>query len=156
MQFILQLTKPKEFREVKNSLIRHAILPQPLIHHIVKPFSRDSISELNMPKYELEGANAARLLALNNADKNQATFLSASEKVGLDENQPCADPIKTNFTFNVFHRLQNGPTTSQTAKVPSAQVPHLAKQGQKPWGSSEFEDAWGVRRCSPRGLLPLQ
>ena len=41
MHRILQLSQTKEFREANSSLIRHVIFPQPLIHHIEKPYSRD-------------------------------------------------------------------------------------------------------------------
>ena len=59
MQRILQLTQTKEFREGESSLIRHVIFPQPLIHHIDKPYSRDSLTpEYDMSMYELESANA--------------------------------------------------------------------------------------------------
>jgi hypothetical protein len=37
-----------------------------------------------------DGANAARLMSLNNSDKNLATFLSARERVMLDDDQPWA------------------------------------------------------------------
>jgi hypothetical protein len=78
--------------EGDSSLIRHLVFPQPLIHHISR-FSLDP--EYNIPKYKLESANDARLLALNSncTDKNLGTFLSSTERVGLDEDLPCADPI---------------------------------------------------------------
>ena len=38
-----------------------------------------------------EEANAATLMALNNSDKNLATFLSATGRVGLDEDQTWVD-----------------------------------------------------------------
>ena len=53
---------------------------QLLIHHNEKPFSRFSIDpDYNIPMYELESANAARLLALNSnfTDKNLGNFLSS-------------------------------------------------------------------------------
>jgi hypothetical protein len=51
----------------------------------------------------------ARLMALNNSDKNLATFLSANERVGLDEDQTCVDPIRPYFTLTLIHRMRNGP-----------------------------------------------
>ena len=66
IQPILQLSQAKEFKEDDTSLIRHVVFPHPLIQHIEKPYSRFSMDpEYNLPKYELESANAARLLALN-------------------------------------------------------------------------------------------
>ena len=54
-------------------MIRHVVFPQPLIPHITRPFSSFSRTpELNIPKYELECANAARLLAFNSNSKEGA------------------------------------------------------------------------------------
>ena len=39
MQRILQLCQAREFKAGDNSLIRHVILPQPLIPYIARPFS---------------------------------------------------------------------------------------------------------------------
>ena len=44
MQRILQLTQTKEFREGKNSLIKHVIFPLPLFSYIEKPYTRDSLT----------------------------------------------------------------------------------------------------------------
>ena len=51
--------------------------------------------DYNIPMYELESANAARLLALNTncTDKNLGTFLSSTEMVGLDEGYGLIIPI---------------------------------------------------------------
>ena len=100
-------------------MIRHIVFPQPLIPHITRPFSFFSKTPgLNIPKYELECVNAARLLALksNSNDKNLGTFLSATETVGLDEDLHCADPIRASMSFSMIHSLRNVPNTYHLPK----------------------------------------
>ena len=120
MQRILQLSK----REGNSSLIRHVVLSQLLIHHIEKPFTRDSLGPgYNIPKYELESANAARLLAMNSTNKNLPTFISATERVGLDEDLACADPIRANYPFSMIHRLRDLPNAYQTSLETKCHLP---------------------------------
>ena len=96
----------------------------PSSNHIAKPYSHDSMTpECNMPKYELEAANSARLMALNNSDKNLATFLSATETVGLDEDKTCQDPIRLAFTFTMVHQLRNVPNSYQTSVAVRCHLP---------------------------------
>ena len=64
-------------------------------------------SDQNMSKYIMEASNSARLMALNNSDKTLATFLSATETVGLDEDQCCQNPIRLAYTFTMIHRFRN-------------------------------------------------
>lgn len=95
MARILQMCNAIQFEEGDISLIRHVIFPQPLIPSLEKPNPAKARS-YNIPKYELEAANAAsRLLCLNSssADKKLGTFISSTETVGLDDNLTCTDPI---------------------------------------------------------------
>ena len=59
MQRILQLCNAKEFKEGDIPLIRHVIFPQPLLTYIKRPNSTHSTVEANIPKYDIEFANAA-------------------------------------------------------------------------------------------------
>ena len=120
MQRILQLCNAKEFKAGDNSLIRHVIFPQPLIPYIARPFSTHSKTvEANIPKYELECANAARLLSLNSStkDKSLGTFLSSTETVGIDENLTCGDPIRQDLSYSIILRLRNVPNTYQSSHI---------------------------------------
>ena len=141
--YILQLSQAKEFREGNSSLIRHVVSPKPLIHHIKKPFSRFSMDpEYNIPKYELESANAPRLLALNSNcnDKNLGTFLSSTERVALDEDLPCADPIRANYPYSMIHRLHS---------VPNALSTNCHSPKNMTWPSRErSHDPWRLLCCS--------
>ena len=94
MQRILQLCNAKEFKEGDMPLITHIIFPQPLIPYIKRPNSEHSTVETNIPKYDIECANTARLLSLNSStkDKQLGNFLSSTETVGIEENLTCVDP----------------------------------------------------------------
>ena len=100
------------------------LLPQPLIHHMAKPYkSKYKESDQNMPKYVLEASNSARLIALNNPDKTLATFLSATETVGLDEDTSCQDPIRLAYTFTMTHSLRNAPNPYLTSDSARCHLP---------------------------------
>ena len=80
----------------------------------------------NIPKYELECANAARLLSLNSstADKKLATFISSTESVGMDYNLTCNDPIRQVLPFTVMTRLRGIPNTTQSAVATKIHLPN--------------------------------
>ena len=81
--------------------------------------------EYNIPKYKLESANDARLLALNSncTDKNLRTFLSSTERDGLDEDLACADPTRANYRYSMIHRLRNVPKTYQSSVSTKCHLP---------------------------------
>ena len=62
MQRILQLTQTKEFRGGESSLIKHVIFPQPLIHYINKPYSRDKLKLMMAVKILMKKMNALNRL----------------------------------------------------------------------------------------------
>ena len=57
---ILQLYNALHFKKGDGSLIKNVIFPQPLIPSLEKPNSAKGPA-YNIPKYELEAANVARL-----------------------------------------------------------------------------------------------
>jgi hypothetical protein len=79
----------------------------------------------NIPKYELESANAARLLCLNSsmADKKLATFISSTETVGMDYNLVCTDPIRQALPFTVMTKLRGIPSSTQSAVATKTHLP---------------------------------
>ena len=80
---------------------------------------------MNIPKYELELANTARLLALNSnsMDKNLGNFLSTTELADLGEDLDCADPIRASTSYYMIHRLRNAPNTYQTSHSTKGHLP---------------------------------
>ena len=125
MARIMQLCCAIQFKEGERSLIHKVIFPQPLIPSVGKP----DISKgpaYNIPKYELEAANAARLLCLNSstADKKLATFISSTETVGVDNNLTCTDPIRQAMPFSSMTKLRSIPTTCQTAFITKTHLPY--------------------------------
>ena len=117
MQSILQLCNAKEFKEGDIPLIRHFIFPQPLIPYLKRPNSTLSRVEGNIPKYEIEMANAARLLCLNSSTKDSklGTFISSTETVGFEEDLTCVDPVRLAISYSIILRLRNVPNTYQSA-----------------------------------------
>ena len=103
MARILQLCNAKEFKEGDKSLIRHVIFPQPLIPSLEKPNPAKSV-DYNIPKYDLEAANVARLLCLNSSSKDSklGTFISSTETVGIEDNLTCSDPIRQALSYSVI------------------------------------------------------
>ena len=75
--------------------------------------------EANIPKYDIECANAARLLCLNISTKDNklGTFLSSTETVGIDENLTCVDPVRQALSYSIILRLRNVPNTYQSAHI---------------------------------------
>ena len=73
--------------------------------------------EANIPKYEIEMANAARLLSLNSStqDSKLGTFLFSIETVGIEENLTCVDPVRRALSYSIILRLGNVPNTYQSA-----------------------------------------
>ena len=106
-------------------LIRHVIFPQPLIPYIKRPNSEHSTVEANIPKYEIECANAARLLSLNSSTKDNqlGTFLSSTETVGIDENLTCGDPVRQALSYSIILRLRNVPNTYQSSHFTKFHLP---------------------------------
>ena len=126
MQRILQLCNAKEIKVGDNSLIRHFILPYPWIPYITRPFTTHSKTvEANVPKYEIECTNAARLLLLNSSTKEKqlGNFLSSAETVGIGENLICGDPIRQALSYSIILRLRNVPNTYQSSHITKCHSP---------------------------------
>ena len=125
MQRILQLCNAKEFKEGYVPLIRHVISPQPLMPYIKRPNSTISTVEGNIPKYEIEMANAARLLCLNSSSKESklGTLISSSENVGIEENLTRVDPLRRAISYNIILRLSNVSNTYQSAHTTKCHLP---------------------------------
>ena len=103
---ILQLCNALQFKEGEGSLSRHVISPQPLILSLEKP-NPSKGGAFSILKYELEAANAARLLCLNSssANKKLSTFISSTETVGLVDNLSYNDPIRQASAKIYLHKL---------------------------------------------------
>ena len=93
----------------------------------------------NMRKYAQEASNAARLILLSSIEKGWATFLFATEKVGLDGEQSCQDPIRQAY------KLWNKPNAYQTAV--SARC-FLSKACTWPCKTRSFNKALALRTIS--------
>ena len=125
MARILQLCNSLQFKQGERSQIEKVIFPQPLIPSLERPdVLRGPL--YNIPKYELECANAARLLSLNSstADKKLDTFISSTESVGMDYNLTCNDPIRQALPFNVMTRLRGIPNPTQSAIATKIHLPN--------------------------------
>ena len=103
----------------------HVIFPQPLLTYIKRPNSTHSTVEANIPKYDIECANAARLLCLNSSTKDSklGTFISSTETVGIDENLTCADPARQAISYSILLRLRNVPNIYQSAHITKCHLP---------------------------------
>jgi hypothetical protein len=125
MARIMQLCCAIQFKQGESSLISRVIFPQPLIPSIERPDITLG-PEVNIPKYEMESANAARLLCLNSstADRKLATFISSTETVGMDYNLICKDPIRQALPFSCMTKLRGIPSTTQTACITKTHLPH--------------------------------
>ena len=125
MARIMQLCCAIQFKQGEGSLIQKVIFPQPLIPSIGRPDITMGPA-FNIPKFEIESANAARLLCLNSstADKKLATFISSTETVGMDYNLTCTDPIRQALPFSCMTKLRGIPSTTQTAFITKTHLPH--------------------------------
>jgi hypothetical protein len=83
--------------------------------------------EANNPKYEIDMANAARLLSLNSSTKDSklGTFLSSTETVGIEENLTCVDPVRRALSYSIILRLRKVPNTYQSAHTTKCHLPEM-------------------------------
>jgi hypothetical protein len=125
MARIMQLCCAIQFKQGESSLISRVIFPQPLIPSIGRPDITMGPA-FNIPKFEMESSNAARLLCLNSstADRKLATFISSTETVGMDYNLTCTDPIRQALPFSCMTKLRGIPSTTQTACITKTHLPH--------------------------------
>ena len=143
MARIIQLCNALQFKHGERSLISKVIFPQPLIPAVERPDTTMG-PEYNIPKYELECSNAARLMCLNSStcDKKLGTFISATETVGMDYDLACNDPIREAMPFSCMTKMRGIPNITQMTCIVKTHLP--------------YKMTWPSRDRSHKGALSLK